>query len=252
MYRNLEEFKEKYYSFKKNHELRDTYVHTDLCEIMWRNRSDKSYPKELESELEKYRNSKSQNKKTRSFHNYTTFYSEFFSKFKSDSISIFEVGLGSNTPGIEGWMGAEARPGASVYGWSEYFEKGEIYGADIDKNAIFKDEKKRIATYYMDQKNKKDVEAAFRDIGKKVDIIIDDGMHRPLYSKRFFDNSIEFLNDGGLFIVEDLFLASHPKDLQGQYYENLEYIRAKVRFADILKLKSDLNSTDNNLMVILK
>ena len=104
----------------------------------------------------------------------------------------------------------------------------------------------------MDQKDKKAVSAAFNDIGEKLDIIIDDGRHLPDYSRDFFDNSIEFLKEGGLFIVEDLFLAPHNSNLKERYFSNLEYIKTKVRFADILSLKCDINYRDNNLMVILK
>lgn len=261
LYSDVEKFKNKYFNFKEKYENNETFERTDLCDIMERNRSDKSYPFDLK-ENEDFHIKRKQKKPNQivGFHNYTIFYDAFFSHVRKEKVNLFEIGLGSNTPGIEGWMGAKARPGASVYGWSEYFENGKIYGADIDQNAIFQDEEKRIKTYCVDQKSKKDIERAFDSIGEKMDIIIDDGRHWPDYNLSFFNHSFKYLKEGGLFIIEDLFLARHSRgDFRKHHYQNLEKIKGMTKFADILRLNSKYGpkdsqglDTSNNLMVILK
>jgi len=251
LYNNINDFKSKYAIFKSKYENNDTFESTDLCTILDSNRSDKSYPSDSKDRIDDY--TELVLKKKRSFHNYSLFYHEFFSHIREDNMSIFEVGLGSNNSDVRGFMGNDARPGASLYAWSEYFKNGRIYGADIDKRIIFNDDNKRIKTYCFDQANRDSVRRAFDEIGHKVDIIIDDGLHFPEYNMKFFENSFQYLEEGGLFIIEDLFLARHTtKNFNKQHKRNLEKIRGTCRFADILTLKSTFNKKDNNLMVILK
>ena len=261
MYNNLKEFIDKYTSFKEKYEKSETFERTVLCDIMEKNMSDKSYPKDLR-ENESYHIKKKRKKPNHivGFHNYTIFYDAFFNHMCEKEVNIFEVGLGSNTRGIEGWMGENARPGASIYGWSEYFSKGKIYGADIDEKAIFQDPDKRITTYVLDQKSAKDSKHIFGQINEKMDIIIDDGRHWPDYNMAFFNNTFQYLKKGGLFIIEDVFLSEHPRgNFKKMHYDNLKYIKTKARFADILRMKSKYGpkdkqglDTSNNLMVILK
>ena len=47
MYNNLKEFIDKYTSFKEKYEKSETFERTALCDIMEKNMSDKSYPKDL-------------------------------------------------------------------------------------------------------------------------------------------------------------------------------------------------------------
>ena len=48
-------------------------------------------------------------------------------------------------------MGKEGRPGASLYGWCEFFPNSHIFGADIDDDVLFNT--KKIKTFYCDQTN---------------------------------------------------------------------------------------------------
>ena len=42
------------------------------------------------------------------------------------------------------------------------------------------------------------------DINRKFDIIIDDGIHDYKGNINFFENSIEYLKKGGVYIIEDV------------------------------------------------
>ena len=43
-------------------------------------------------------------------------------------------------------MNINGKPGASLRAWRDYFENALIYGADIDKNILFKEN--RINTFF--------------------------------------------------------------------------------------------------------
>ena len=97
---------------------------TPLCEIMGRNLSDKGHI----------------NINT-SHHNYTTFYYSIFKDLCNKKLRVFELGLGTNNINIKSNMGKDGRPGASLYGWSEFFPNSEIFGADIDSEILFNTDK---------------------------------------------------------------------------------------------------------------
>ena len=143
------------------------------------------------------------------FHNYLQIYEEMFCDIKDDKISILEIGV---------WAGE------SLKLWSKYFEKGEIYGIDIferinkknvEKNIyewskFWNDEHKRINLYKVDSfKEDKNAienrEKFFKSIGElKFKIIIDDGAHTHESQIKTFNNFKHLLDDGGIYIIEDI------------------------------------------------
>ena len=103
----------------------DEKTQTPLCEIMCRHGSDKGIANK---------------------HNYTTFYYSIFKNLTENKLRIFELGLGTNNVWLPSNMGADGRPGASLYGWREFFSNSNIFGADIDNNILFTTDK--IKTFY--------------------------------------------------------------------------------------------------------
>jgi hypothetical protein len=97
---------------------------TPLCEIMGRNKSDKGSVNITES-----------------WHNYTTFYYSIFKPMRDEKLRIFELGLGTNNVNFQYNMGVNGRPGASLYGWQEFFPNSYIFGADFDNNILFNTDK---------------------------------------------------------------------------------------------------------------
>jgi hypothetical protein len=102
------------------------------------------------------------------FHNYTKFYHKLFSKLQEKPLNLFELGIDA---------------GRSLRGWAKYFANGNIYGADINKQNLFTED--RIKTYFCDQKNPASINEMFNHSDLKnllFDIIIDDGCHEyPAY-----------------------------------------------------------------------
>ena len=71
-------------------------------------------------------------------HNYHLIYSSIFSN-KNKVKKILEIGLGTGNLNIVSNMGSNARPGASLKAFKDFFKYAQIYGADIDKKILFKE-----------------------------------------------------------------------------------------------------------------
>jgi hypothetical protein len=90
----------------------------------------------------------------------------------------------------------------SVDMWKEYFPHAKIYGIDINKE--YNDE--RLAIYRADQSNRKDLKQVMEKMGGAMcDFINDDGSHIPEHQLLTFDLFFnELLNDGGIYIIENI------------------------------------------------
>ena len=72
-------------------------------------------------------------------------------------------------------MGISAKPGASLRVWRDYFPGANIFGADIDQDILFSEN--RVETFYLDQTSKESIDAMWRAIKiSDFDLIIDDGL----------------------------------------------------------------------------
>jgi len=116
---------------------------------------------------------------------------------------VFECGLGTNNPNLQSNMTVNGIPGASLRVWRDYFKNAQIYGADIDKDILFQED--RIKTYYVDQLNTRSIEIMWKEIGiQNFDIIIDDGLHTTDANINLFVNSFNKLKKNGIYIIEDV------------------------------------------------
>ena len=134
-------------------------------------------------------------------HNYHLIYSSIFSN-KNKVKKILEIGLGTGNLNIVSNMGSNARPGASLKAFKDFFKYAQIYGADIDKKILFKEN--RIKTFYVDQSDIGSLERLYKKIGQNFDLIIDDGLHAPYTNLNFIITSINKLKKGGWLIIEDI------------------------------------------------
>jgi hypothetical protein len=208
----------------------DEKTSTPLCEIMGRNRSDKG----------------SIHINT-SWHNYTTFYFSIFKDLSKMNLRIFELGLGTNNINLPSNMGSNGRPGASLYGWEEFFQNSLIFGADIDNDILFN--ANRIKTFYCDQTNKESIKKlwSMNELEENFDIIIEDGLHTFNANVCFFENSIHKLKSKGYYIIEDIsnkdymLFSNKIKEWQTQY---------KDCMFTLIQIPSSCNSIDNTLLVV--
>lgn len=110
-------------------------------------------------------------------HPYTPFYYELLKNRRHSIKKVLEIGVGHaiTMPYIITFKGSY-QTGASLYMWRDFFPKAEIYGTDILPEAMVKDD--RITTYLSNQTNKADLFKLIRNVGRDIDLVIDDGSHK--------------------------------------------------------------------------
>ena len=114
--------------------------------------------------------------KGKRLHNYSVVYDWLLSRFRREKLQIFELGLGTNKVGAPSSMGPNGKPGASLRAWREYLPQAQIYGADIDRDILFAED--RIRTFWTDQRDPKAIRALWHQLdGVSFDVMIDDGLH---------------------------------------------------------------------------
>ena len=155
---------------------------------------------------------------------------------------MLEVGIGTNNLDVPSNMGVAGVPGASLRAWSELFPSALIFGADVDRRILFQEE--RIRTYYVDQTDSATIDQLFGNIGdRKLDLIIDDGLHEFEANRTFFEGAYARLADDGIYIVEDV-----PRgDISA--WEML--LSAGGYSAVLLRPPHPTNAIDNCLVIIL-
>ena len=184
--------------------------------------------------------------KGKDFHNYTIVYDWLFSRFRKEALHVFELGLGTNKPDAPSSMGPNGRPGASLRGWREYFTAAEIYGADIDSDILFEED--RIRTFWTDQRDPN----AIRDLWRRIpaisfDIMVDDGLHEAPANICFFLESVGKLRPGGIYIVEDI----TPDDVE-MMSGFVRAVSCDARSVVFELLDHPVNKIDNRLMIYQK
>jgi hypothetical protein len=210
-------------------ELRDVNVlaPTEMCRVMNRHGSDKGVGGR---------------------HNYTPVYTVLFGNLRGQQFRIFELGLGSSNPRFASNMGRDAIPGASLRGWKELFPKALVYGADIDRSALFEED--RVMTFYCDQLDTDTIKKLWAQPALQggMDVIIEDGMHTFEASVSFLDGSIKQLRPGGIYVIEDI-----EKKSLGRWLEELE-TNYPTRFPNhdfaLLELPYSFKRHENNLLII--
>ncbi len=187
--------------------------------------------------------------KGQGWHNYTTIYSVLFGELRDQPLRIFELGLGTNNPNFAFNMGLNGQPGASLRGWRELFSHALVYGADIDGDILFEED--RIKTFYCNQLDSIAIRDLWSqpDLQRGMDIIIDDGLHTFEANSLFLEGSLERLNPGGVYVIEDIF-----RETIKRWYHHVKMIYSK-RWPDcdfaLVELPNSLNDKDNNNLIII-
>jgi spermidine synthase len=144
---------------------------------------------------------------------YLEVYEECFLPIKNKKLKILEIGI---------------ERGGSLSLWEEYFDFAEIYAVDIDPRCK-SNERENIHIFTGDQADEVFMTEVAETAGN-FDIIIDDGGHFSEHHKKSFDVLFPYLNDDGLYIVEDLHTA---------YYEAFNGGYKKDNFVDFCKKLCD-------------
>jgi hypothetical protein len=135
-------------------------------------------------------------------HNYTAVYEAYLEDYRDRAFSLVEIGLGVKGDRWDARM-VQGRNtgGASVKMWREYFPRAQIYGLDVNECAYLDDERTR--TFVADQGNVEDLARVVEAV-PSIDVVIDDGSHRPDHQQISLDFLFPRLSPGGLYFIEDL------------------------------------------------
>jgi len=136
-------------------------------------------------------------------HNYHVVYSSILKGKRHTPLFILEIGLGTNNPALASSMGVNGKPGASLRAFRDWAPQAMVYGADIDTDILFSEE--RIASYVVDQTRP----ASLTDLVSELplgrfDLIIDDGLHTPWANFNTLNAVLGLLKPDGAFVVEDI------------------------------------------------
>jgi hypothetical protein len=175
-------------------------------------------------------------------HTYTDYYSRLFGNFRNGITKVFECGLGTNIPDIPSSMGILGKPGASLRVWRDYFPNAFVWGADIDREVLFQEE--RIRTLFIDQLNTDSIRKFWEEVGvRDFDFMVDDGLHTFEAGSNLFLNSIDYLSPSGIYVIEDVI---GPDLLRyKEFFKETEFIVDYV-----LMSGPNPGLADNNLVVL--
>jgi hypothetical protein len=133
-------------------------------------------------------------------HKYTPHYQRHFEHLRDRPINILEIGIGRDFK--------YRTAGASLRMWKHYFPKGKVYGLDIlDRSAIEED---RIRVFQGDQSDAALLRRIADEMGR-IDVVIDDGSHRPAHVIATFEVLFPLLADDGIYVVEDTQTSYWPE-----------------------------------------
>ena len=152
---------------------------TPLCELAVRYGSDKApqlraYPVTPEMALPS--------------HAYTPYYHELFKGFRVER--MLEIGI---------------YEGASLRMWRDYFPEADIYGLDNQVEFLINDGK--IKSLYCDAGDPDSIQKTMARIGAGLNLIIDDGSHKPADQITAANALVPYLAPGGIYVIEDV---GHP------------------------------------------
>ncbi|NDB84890.1 MAG: hypothetical protein EB127_19630, partial [Alphaproteobacteria bacterium] len=135
-------------------------------------------------------------------HDYAWFYDLVLSGRRGMVKYILECGIGTQSGSLPSSMGPSGMPGASLRMWRDYFPEAIVFGLDIDKNILFKED--RIKTFWVDQTDKNTIELFINNNSVLFDIVIDDGLHTFEAGVSLFEGVWDRLSQGGLYFIEDV------------------------------------------------
>ena len=150
---------------------------------------------------------------------YLSEYDRLFSAYRDRPIRMLEIGI---------------QNGGSLEIWSKFFPNAErIVGCDINPAcAMLRFEDSRVAVVVGDA-NTEENKQKILSHSSNFDLIIDDGSHQSHDIVRLFAHYFAHLNDGGIFVAEDLH-CSYWQEFQGGLFYPYSSIAFFKRLADVV------------------
>jgi glycosyltransferase involved in cell wall biosynthesis len=147
-------------------------------------------------------------------HPYTPVYDTLFSSLKDENINVLEIGIEKND---------------SINIWRKYFSSANIYGFEFNEDYLLNARNQNLENVFYEKINVKEdnsIKQTFQKVGIKYDIIIDDATHLFEDQIRVVYNSVDYLNEGGILVVEDIFRNRSEEDYQKELQDVLKYFKS--------------------------
>jgi hypothetical protein len=132
-------------------------------------------------------------------HRYTPHYERHFAHLRDRKMLVLELGIGG--------YAREKQGGASLKMWKWFFPKARVVGVDI-KDKSFVNEP-RIRAFQGSQTDRRLMRRIVKRFGAPT-IVIDDGSHLPPHVIKSFEILFPMLEDGGLYVIEDIQTSYWP------------------------------------------
>ena len=172
-------------------------------------------------------------------HSYIDLYENIFSPKRTDELRVLEIGV---------------LFGGSLKMWEEYFENSFIYGVEdfsqtdgqgyygfepINPELIRSDLRThvRIKLFEFNCENLTAMRDNLKDL--TFDIIIDDGSHALIQQKNNLINYFTFLNQGGIYVCEDIQSDSDAMELKSLFESTFTGKSCKIITLDTSKKSDD-------------
>jgi len=154
-------------------------------------------------------------------HTYTPFYYELVKDKRKLIKKILEIGVGCyGTMFHVGEIfdrGTKRyyQKGASLRMWRDFFPNAQVFGADIEPEAMFSDE--RITTFLCDTRYKASIEDLIGKTGTDIDLFIDDGSHDWRDQVFLANVALPLLKKDVIYTIEDVHLTQLVVDGLSRY-----------------------------------
>ena len=145
-------------------------------------------------------------------HRYTELYNMLFQPYRNAPINFLEMGLQIGGPELGHSQDRATTDLPSVRMWLEFFTRAQIWGLDVSDFSWFSDD--RFSFVRCDMDARVNIAAAAHRM-PPMDIMIDDASHASHHQQFGFLELFPRLNDGGLYIIEDLRWQPAPYERPG-------------------------------------
>ena len=146
-------------------------------------------------------------------HSYQTMYGRFLLPYyyQHPTMKMLEIGLGCDM---------NYGPGASVSLYKTLFPQAELWEAEYDENCVREyrnsEVMQGINALTGDQGDDNTLDKWISQSGGNFDVVIDDGGHENCQIWNSFMKLWPTVKPGGLYFIEDMEFAHHPKKMQPQ------------------------------------
>lgn len=137
-------------------------------------------------------------------HKYHRIYAEvFYGLDRAKAHNVLEIGIGTQNAKLASHMCSLFSPGSSLRALKEFFPAATIFGADIDTDILFEED--RIKTAYVDQLDLASFSAMQSKFGNaRYSLIIEDGLHSIVSSLNTLIFALTVVAEDGFIVLEDL------------------------------------------------